>query len=85
MAELVYILCALTAVICAILLLRGYSQSRTPLVFWSSLCFIGLAINNGLLLLDLYVFPAVDLFLPRTLIALVAMLLLVFGLIWETR
>ena len=85
MAEFVYILCAATAALCAILLLRAYRVRRTPLLFWASLCFLGLALNNGLLLVDLYVVPHIDLFLLRTGIALAAMSALLYGLIWNTR
>jgi hypothetical protein len=83
MAEFVYGLCALTSITCAVLLLRGYLERRTRLLFWSALCFIGLAINNILLLVDLYVFPGIDLFFPRTMVALAAICLMLYGLIWD--
>ena len=53
MAELVYGLCALTSAGCAALLFQGYRRSGTRLLFWSSLCFAGLALNNALLFVDL--------------------------------
>jgi len=85
MAELTYLLCAATSVLCAVLLLRGYLRTRTRLLMWSTLCFIGLAINNILLFLDLVVFPGpeVDLRLERSGSALISIALLVIGLIWE--
>lgn len=85
MAELTYLLCAATSILCAVLLLRGYLRTRTRLLMWSTLCFIGLAINNILLFLDLVVFPGpdVDLRLERSGSALVSLALLVIGLIWE--
>ena len=85
MAEFVYILCTLTSVICAVLLFRGHRTRRTPLLFWSSLCFIGLALNNVVLLIDLYVMPQTDLFLLRAGTALAALALLLFGLIWDSH
>jgi hypothetical protein len=85
MAELVYVLCALTSVVCAVLLLRGYRSSRTGLLLWSSLCFVGLALNNLLLLLDLFLVPDVDLGLWRSGTALASVGVLLFGLIWEPR
>jgi hypothetical protein len=85
MAGAVYILCALTSLACAVLLLRGYRQSGVRLLFWSGLCFIGLALNNGLLFLDKKVFPDVDLFVLRSLPALGGLMLLLYGLIWETE
>jgi hydrogenase/urease accessory protein HupE len=84
MAEAVYLLCAATSIVCAILLLRGYRASRTRLLFWSSLCFVGLAINNVLLAVDLMLVPQVDLSFWRSSIALGAMMLLLFGLVWES-
>ena len=86
MAEVVYILCALTSVACAVLLFRGWSASRSRLLFWSGLCFAGLAVNNILLLLDLVVLGAtVDLRLVRNLTALGSVGVLLHGLIAESR
>lgn len=83
-AILVYILCAATSGFCAVLLLRGYAKSRARLLFWSGLCFTGLALNNLLLVVDVHV-PAVDLSFWRTVPALAGISLLVYGLVWETR
>jgi hypothetical protein len=85
MASLVYLLCAITSLICASLLLRSYLANRSPLLFWSSLCFIGLAMNNILLFIDLVIVPAIDLSVYRALCALIAVLVLVFGLIWDNE
>lgn len=85
MATLVYILCALTSLTCSILLLRAYSHSRVRLLFWSGLCFLGLAMNNILLFIDLRVLPQTDLFLVRSLPALIGLLLLIYGLIWDEK
>jgi hypothetical protein len=85
MAELVYILCAATSIVCAVLLFRGYRENRTRLLFWSSLCFAGLALNNVVLFLDLVVISSVDMSLLRSLIALISMLLLLFGLVFDSH
>ena len=85
MAELVYVLCAATSIACAVLLLMGYQRSRTRLLFWSGLCFVGLALNNVVLFVDLVIIPSVDLSLVRSGSALIAMLVLLFGLVWESR
>ncbi len=53
------------------------------LLFWSGLCFAGLALNNALLFVDLKMYPATDLFLLRSLPAFVGLLLLIYGLIWD--
>ena len=81
MAEAVYLLCALTSLLCAVLLLRGYRASRTPLLFWSCLCFVGLAVNNVLLFVDLVVVPEFDLRVLRASAALGSLALLVYGLV----
>ncbi|HEX2207309.1 MAG TPA: DUF5985 family protein [Longimicrobium sp.] len=85
MATLVYALCALTSAACAVLLLRGYASSRARLLLWSGLCFVGLATNNLLLLIDKRVVPTLDLSLWRSLPALAGLALLLYGLVWETR
>ena len=86
MAEAVYILCAITSVLCAVLLLRGYRATRTRLLFWASLCFVFLAINNVILYFDLVILPPqIDLFWYRNAAALIGMLALVFGLTWESH
>ena len=84
-AIIVYVLCAATSALCAVLLLRGYTKSRARLLFWSGLCFTGLALNNLLLVIDVRVIPAIDLSLWRTIPALIGISLLVYGLVWETR
>lgn len=83
MATLIYVMCAATALLCAVLLLRGWQRTRTGLLFWSGLCFAGLAASNVILALDRLVFTESDLTIPRLAVALVALLLLLFGLIWE--
>jgi len=85
MAEAVYILCALTSAGCAALLLRGYASSRSRLLFWSGLCFCGLALNNALLFLDLVIVPNVDLSVWRGIVALLSISVLLYGLVWESR
>jgi hypothetical protein len=85
MAEAVYTLCALTSVACAVLLFRGYRATRTRLLFWSSLCFLGLAINNVLLLADAVFVTGLDLSLWRGATALLGMLVLLYGLTQEVR
>ncbi len=81
---LVYGLCALTSGACAVLLLRGWRRSRQRLLLWSGLCFVGLSLNNLLLIVDVRLVPAVDLSLVRTLPALAGVALLLFGFVWDT-
>lgn len=82
-ADAIYLLCAATSLIAAVLLLRQYSARRTPLLIWSCAGFLGLAVNNVLVYIDFGLFPAVDLSVPRSLAAALAMLALVYGLLTE--
>jgi heme/copper-type cytochrome/quinol oxidase subunit 4 len=81
----VYALCAVTSIACAVLLLRGYFRSRVRLLLWSGICFAGLAINNVLLFIDLRLLPETDLSLVRTIPAVVGVAVLIYGLVWEAR
>jgi Family of unknown function (DUF5985) len=83
MATAVYLLSALISLACAVLLLRSYAQSRTALLLWAAVCFLGLTLNNALLFVDKVVVSDVDLSLWRTIPALAGTLALVLGLLWE--
>ena len=83
-ALLVYVLCALTSLTCAALLLRGYRRSRARLLLWSGLCFASFFLNNLLLIVDVQVFPQHDLSVARSLPLVVGVALLLYGLIWES-
>ncbi|MGE0870114.1 MAG: DUF5985 family protein [Kofleriaceae bacterium] len=84
MAEAVYLLCALASLFCAVLLWRSYRQQHTRLLMWSTWCFVGLALNNIALFIDVIVVPtAIDLSLIRAIITLGSVLLLLVGLLWE--
>ena len=83
MSETIYILCALTSLACAWLLLQSYRRSGHRLLFWSGLCFSVMTLNNLLLVADKLAFPEVDLLPLRHISALVAVLLLLYGLIYE--
>lgn len=85
LGEIVYALCALTSLACAWLLWRGYRRSRARLLLWSCLCFGALAVNNILLFVDLVLLPKVDLLTVRTITSLVGLIILLYGLIWETE
>ncbi|HEX4138606.1 MAG TPA: DUF5985 family protein [Bryobacteraceae bacterium] len=85
MAPAVYILGTLICLCSAVLLLRAYRQVRRRLLLWSGLCFVGLTISNALVFVDLVIFPDIDLYRFRLVAAAVAMLLLLYGLIWESE
>lgn len=86
MAEAVYILCALTSVACAVLLLRGYRRTGMRLLLWSGLCFVSLAVSNVVLFVDLVLVPKdIDLSLIRSSLGLVGVATLLYGLIWDAQ
>ncbi len=85
MATAIYTLNSLTALLCTFLLLRAYLRSRYRLLLWSGVCFAGLTLNNVLLVLDKIVLPTVDLSAWRTAVALAAMAVLLYGMIWDTE
>jgi hypothetical protein len=85
MAEVIFVLCALASTLCAVLLLRSFLAERVPLLFWSSVCFVWLALNNVVLFFDKVVAPDVDLGVWRAVTALVGVAALVYGLVWERR
>lgn len=86
MAETVYILCGLTSLVVAALLLRGYKRSGVRLLLWSGLCFVFLTVNNILLFVD-KALPSLgtDFSLWRSSAALTGLVLLLYGLIWDAE
>jgi hypothetical protein len=84
-ATIVYILCAATSTACAGVLIAARRRAREPLLSWAAACFVLLAINNALLVLDLAVLgDAHDLQTLRSATALAGFLLLLTGLIADT-
>lgn len=79
----IYALCALTSGICALMLLRGYFKSRYRLLLWAGLCFAGVTVNNLLVIADKLVFQGIDLLTWRLAVALVAVMFLLYGLIFD--
>jgi hypothetical protein len=84
--SLVYLLCLATSMLCLLLLIRAYQRSGVKLLLWSALCFVGLALNNLLLFIDVVVLPtSIDLMPIRQLTALGAVGVLLYGFIWESE
>lgn len=84
-AGAVYILCAVTSAICALLLVRGWLVGRSRLLMWSAGCFVLLTVNNVLLVADRLIWTGVDLSLARGATGLAALVFLVAGLVWDAR
>lgn len=85
MAATIYGLCAATALLCTFMLLQAYYRSGYRLLFWSGLCFSGLTINNLLLVTDKLIVPDTDLTALRASVALIAMIVLLYGMIWSAE
>jgi hypothetical protein len=85
MAAAVYALCAATSVTCAALLVRAWRRASVRLLMWVALGFTGLAVNNVILFIDRVVATDRDLHVAQDVSGLVAVSILLFGLIWESR
>ncbi len=83
MDVLIYALCALTSLLCAFLLLRGYVRSRYRLLLWAGVCFVGVTLNNVFVVIDKFFYPQGDLLTLRLSVALIALLFLLYGLIFD--
>jgi hypothetical protein len=80
-----YAVCVLSSTACTALLFRGYVKRRVRLLMWSAICFAGLSVNNLALFNDLVVFPDIDLRLARLVPALIGMLILLYGFVWDVE
>ena len=79
----VYLLCFLTSSACAWLLTRNYWRTGARLLLWSALCFLLLAVNHLVVIVDLLVIPTVDFRMARLLLTLAAVGVLLFGFVWD--
>ena len=77
-------LAVLTCLACTVLLFRGYARSGMRLLLWSALCFVFLTLNNLLLFFDLIVFAELDLRPFRLGAALIGLVFLLYGFIFES-
>lgn len=85
MAAAVYVLCALTSIACAVLLLRAWHSRGVRLLLWSGLGFVGFALGNIMLVVDVVILPERDLVIYRSLPVLAGLVVLIYGLIWDTQ
>lgn len=84
MLHIVNTLGLLTAALCATLLLKAYVQVKKRLLLWSGLCFAGLTISSALLVVDLLLLPDYTFYRLRLIVAAASLLILVYGLIFES-
>jgi len=81
----VFALCVITSLACAFLLARSFARSRSNLLLWTALCFVGLAISNLFLFVDVLLVPDLDLLPLRHLSTLAAIAVLIYGFVWEAE
>lgn len=74
-------LCFIVSATCAFMLLRAYSGSRVRLLLWSGVGFVGIALNNLLLVIDDQI--AADLSTVRSTPTLIGLLFFIWGLVAE--
>lgn len=85
MATAVYVGCAIASLACALLLLAAYRRQRARLLLWSCVCFAWLAVNNLLLVVDRVLVSDVDLSIARVASALIGLVTLLYGLIYDSQ
>lgn len=85
MNTLIYTLCAMAALACAVLLGRAARRVGSRMLVWSAICFALLAAANIVLVLDYVVFPGIALWPLRQGLSLLAVGSLVYGLIMAER
>lgn len=83
MSVALYVFTIVVTLFCAVLLLRAWTRVRRGLLLWSGLCFVGLTLDSVLVLVDMILFPSLDLFTWRLASVAISLSLLVFGMIWE--
>lgn len=83
LATIVYCLCFVTSAGCGALLVRSYIRTRATLLLWTASCFVLLALNNFLVVVDMVLLPNVDLQFARLTTNLAALATLIYGFVWE--
>lgn len=81
--DLLYLLCFLTSLSCCLLLIRSYRRTASRVLLWTAACFVLLAVDNLLVVLDLIVLTNVDLSVLRLLVTLFAVSTLLVGFMRE--
>ena len=80
-AEIIYLACAALYLLCTVLLLKRWTQTKLSLLFWSGICFLTLTAANVLLFIDRIIVPKTDLAIYRNGATLLAIIFMLWGLI----
>jgi hypothetical protein len=83
LARIIYLSCAVTSMLCFVLLMRSYLNTKGKLLFYTSLFFAFMTIANVLLFIDLIVTPQRDLSMVRSMTNLLGVCTILYGLIWK--
>jgi hypothetical protein len=79
----VYTLCFAASSACAFLLARNYARTGARLLLWSALCFVLLAGNNLVVMIDMLVLQDWNLRIARLVFSAAAVAVLLFGFVWD--
>jgi hypothetical protein len=82
---LVYLLCFLTSLTCAALMLRGFRLNGSRLLLWAGLGFCAMTLNNLLLVADMVVWRDMDLWAVRQLSTALSIGVFLYGFLWEVE
>jgi hypothetical protein len=82
---LVFALCCAASVLCAVLLIRSYVRTKRRFLLWCALSFGLIAINNTLVLLDILWPPEGNLIVYRQVATLSAVVIMIYGFMWEVE
>lgn len=85
MVIVIYTLCALTALLCSAMLLRAYRRSGYKLLLWGGLCFVGLTLHSCLVIVDKFIISYIDFSTWRLVLAVLSMMVFLYGLIWDAE
>ena len=81
----VFLLCIATSMTCTWLLFRSWRRNGARLLFWSSICFVCLSVNNTLVFIDSVTTPDINPIMKglRLSSSLMAVGVLLWGMVWE--
>lgn len=82
---IVYSLGVITSIACALLLIRAYTRTRTRLILFSAIAFVLLAINATLVFIDIFWPPSGNLLPYRQAVSIGAVMVLIYGFLWEAE
>jgi uncharacterized membrane protein len=83
MPEVTYVICTLTSLASAVLMLRAIRGPGSRLVFWGAVFFLGMAVNNIALFANAMV--EADWSVVPNIIMLASVAALLYGLVWDVK